>query len=117
MFRQEWSQAFMETVPKISSMPGWQNALASACYQAETAHRRHSKQHRLDFLLCGEHKHPPFKMSIEPKKEASDKKNPEDVEVKMVPEGTFGGTREKPILVEKGEPIPEDTGDEGGGQN
>jgi hypothetical protein len=60
---------------------------------------------------------PPFKMSIEPKKEASDKKNPEDVEVKMVPEGTFGGTREKPILVEKGEPIPEDTGDEGGGQN
>ena len=56
-------------------------------------------------------------MSIEPKKEESDKKNPEDVEVKMVPEGTFGGTREKPILVEKGEPIPEDTGDEGGGQN
>jgi hypothetical protein len=39
----------------------------------------------LDFLLCGEHN--PFKMSIEPKKEESDKKNPEDGEVKMVPEG------------------------------
>jgi len=41
----------------------------------------------------------------------------EDVEVKTVPEGTFGGTIEKPIIVKEGEPIPEDTGDQGGGQN
>jgi len=56
-------------------------------------------------------------MSTEPKKEASDKKNPEDVEVKMVPEGTFGGTIEKPVLFKEGEPIPEDTAEQGGGQN
>jgi hypothetical protein len=56
-------------------------------------------------------------MSTEPKKEESDKKNPEDVEVKIVPEGTFAGTIKKPILVKEGEQIPEDTGDQGGGQN
>ena len=56
-------------------------------------------------------------MSTEPKKEESDKKNIEDVDVKLVPEGTFGGTIEKPILYKEGEAIPEDTGDQGGGQN
>ena len=56
-------------------------------------------------------------MSTEPKKEEADKKNTEDVEVKLVPEGTFGGTIEKPILVKEGQEIPEDTGDQGGGQN
>ena len=56
-------------------------------------------------------------MSTEPKKEKSDKKNAEDVEVKIVPEGTFAGTIEKPILVKEGEPIPENTGDQGGGQD
>ena len=56
-------------------------------------------------------------MSTEPKKEESDEKNAEDVEVKMVPEGTFGGTIEKPILVKEGEPIPDDTGEQGGGQD
>jgi hypothetical protein len=56
-------------------------------------------------------------MSTEPKKEESDKKNTEDVEVKMVPEGTFAGTIEKPILVKEGEPISENTGDQGGGQD
>ncbi|MGA8658657.1 MAG: hypothetical protein WB586_21175 [Chthoniobacterales bacterium] len=56
-------------------------------------------------------------MNTEPKKEQSDKKNTEDVEVKIVPEGTFSGTIEKPMLVKKGEPIPENTGEQGGGQN
>ena len=56
-------------------------------------------------------------MSTNPKKEESDKQETEDVEVKIVPEGTFAGTIEKPILVKKGEPQPEDTGDQGGGQN
>ena len=54
------------------------------------------------------------KMSTEPQKEESDEKRTEDVEVKIVPEGTFGGTIEKPIIVKEGEPIPEDTGDQGG---
>jgi len=52
-------------------------------------------------------------MSTEPKKEESDKQKTEDVEVKMVPEGTFAGTIQKPILVKDGEPIPEDTADQG----
>lgn len=56
-------------------------------------------------------------MSTNPKKEESDNQKTEDVEIKMVPEGTFAGTREKPILVKGGEPQPEDTGDQGGGQN
>ena len=56
-------------------------------------------------------------MSTEPKKEESDKQKTEDVEVEMVPEGTFAGTIQKPILVKEGEPIPEDTADQGGGQN
>ena len=56
-------------------------------------------------------------MSNEPNKEESDQKITEEVEVEFVPEGTFAGTTEKPILVKKGEPVPEDTGDQGGGQN
>jgi hypothetical protein len=59
----------------------------------------------------------PANMSTESKKEESDNKNTEDVEVKIVPEGTFAGTIEKPILVEEGEPIPENTGEQGGGQD
>jgi hypothetical protein len=35
----------------------------------------------------------------------------------VVPEGTFAGTQEKPVLVKDGDPIPADTGDQGGGQN
>jgi len=66
----------------------------------------------IDLLICRE-----AKMSTEPKKEESDKQKTEDVEVKMVPEGTFAGTIQKPILVKDGEPIPEDTADQGGGQN
>jgi hypothetical protein len=56
-------------------------------------------------------------MSTEPKKEESDDKKAEDVEVKFVSEGTFGGTVEKPIVYKEGEPIPEDTAEQGGGQN
>lgn len=35
----------------------------------------------------------------------------------VVPEGAFAGTQEKPVLVKDGNPIPADTGDQGGGQN
>jgi hypothetical protein len=56
-------------------------------------------------------------MSTNPKKEKSDKQKTEDVEVKIVPKGTFAGTIEKAVLVKKGEPQAEDTGDQGGGQN
>jgi hypothetical protein len=59
-------------------------------------------------------------MSTEPNKEESEKKSPEDTEdteVKFVPEGTFGGTIEKPVIYKKGKEVPEDTGDQGGGQN
>jgi hypothetical protein len=42
---------------------------------------------------------------------------PDDVEVKMVPEGTFGGTREKPVEVKDGEEVADDLGEQGGGQN
>jgi hypothetical protein len=55
-------------------------------------------------------------MTTNPKKEKSDKQKTEEVEINIVPKGTFAGTREKPILVKKGKPIPEDTGDQGGGQ-
>jgi hypothetical protein len=36
-------------------------------------------------------------MSTESKEEMVDKKNTENIEVRMVPEGTFAGTIEKPI--------------------
>jgi hypothetical protein len=58
-----------------------------------------------------------LKMSTDPNKEQSDKQKKEDVEIKIVPEGTFAETKEKPILVKKGKPEPEDTGDQGEGQN
>ena len=35
----------------------------------------------------------------------------------FVPEGTFAGTQEKPVLVKDGKPVPADTGDQGRGQN
>ena len=59
----------------------------------------------------------PAKISTNPKRQESDNQKTEDVEIKMVPEGTFAGTIEKPILVKEGVPVPEDTGDQGGGQN
>ena len=77
----------------------------------------HKKHEAIDFLFCCETPTTPAKMSTNPKKEESDKQKTEDVEVKIVPEGTFAGTREKPILVKEDEPDPEDTADQGGGQN
>jgi hypothetical protein len=56
-------------------------------------------------------------MSIESKEKESDSNKTEEREVIVVPEGTFAGTIEKPILVKEGQPIPKDTGDQGGGQN
>ena len=74
----------------------------------------HKQHEAIGFLLCCETP-TPAKMSTNPKKEESDRT--EDVEIKIVPEGTFAGTKEKPILVKKGKPEPEDTADQGGGQN
>jgi hypothetical protein len=63
-------------------------------------------------------RHNPAKMNTNPKEEESDKQKNEDVEIKIVPEGTFAGTKEKPILVKEGKPQPgQDTADQGGGQN
>jgi len=56
-------------------------------------------------------------MSTESKEKEPNKDQTEEREVKVVPEGTFGGTVDKPIFVEGGKQIPEDTGDQGGGQN
>jgi hypothetical protein len=56
------------------------------------------------------------KMSTETN-EQPDKDKIEEREVKVVPEGTFAGSIEKPIIIEEGKPVPEDTGDQGGGQN
>ena len=95
---------------------GWQKALDSAYYRLTLILAGISKPDVDWVLLCLEHEQP-AKMSTEPDKEESAKKNTEDVDVKIVPEGTFGGTIEKPILYKEGEPVPEDTGDQGGGQN
>jgi hypothetical protein len=56
-------------------------------------------------------------MSTEPTKPESDHSVSEDEEVEIISEGTFGGTRKKPVEVEKGKRVPDDTGDQGGGQN
>jgi hypothetical protein len=56
-------------------------------------------------------------MSTASKEETVDSKDTTNIAVRMVPEGTFAGTREKPMLVKDGEPVPENTGDEGAGQN
>jgi hypothetical protein len=56
-------------------------------------------------------------MSTEPKKPEPDKSSAKDIEVETIPEGTFAGTRKKPIEVDSGERVPEDTGDQAGGQN
>ncbi len=49
--------------------------------------------------------------------EETSKENPEKKDkIERVPEGTFGGTRDR--LSEVGdEPVPDDTGDQGHGQN
>jgi hypothetical protein len=56
-------------------------------------------------------------MSTEPTKPESEKSTTEEPDVETVSEGTFAGTREKPAEVKGGKRVPEDTGDQGGGQN
>jgi hypothetical protein len=56
-------------------------------------------------------------MSTEPTKPESEQPVNEDKKVETVSEGTFAGTRKKPAEVKEGERIPDDIGDQGGGQN
>ena len=57
-------------------------------------------------------------MSTEPEETETNAENLErEDEVGRVPEGTFGGTRERLREVEGDEPGPDDTGDQGHGQN
>ncbi len=50
--------------------------------------------------------------------EETSEENPEKKEkIQRVPEGTFGGTRDRLSEVEGDEPAPDDTGDQGHGQN
>jgi hypothetical protein len=56
-------------------------------------------------------------MSKDPKRPESETPSSEDEQVEMVPEGTFAGTQEKPVKSREGERLPDDTGDQGGGQN
>ena len=55
-------------------------------------------------------------MSTEPE-EASEENPEKKGKIQRVPEGTFAGTRKKPVEVKEGEPVPDDTGDQGAGQN
>jgi hypothetical protein len=55
-------------------------------------------------------------MSTEP--EAASEENPgKKDKIERVPEGTFSGTRDRLSEVEGDEPVPDDTGDQGHGQN
>jgi hypothetical protein len=55
-------------------------------------------------------------MNIEP--EETGEENPEkEIKVERVPEPMFGGTRERLSEVTDDRPAPDDTGDQGGGQN
>jgi len=56
-------------------------------------------------------------MSTEPTEPESGRSVSKDDEIEVVPEGTFAGTRKKPVEVKEGEPVPDDTGDQGAGQN
>ncbi len=50
--------------------------------------------------------------------EETSEENPEKKEkIERVPEGTFGGTRDRLSEAESDEPAPDDTGDKGRGQN
>jgi hypothetical protein len=56
-------------------------------------------------------------MNKEPTRPESDRSDSKGDEFEVVPEGTFAGTRKRPVEVKQGEPIPDDTGDQGAGQN
>jgi hypothetical protein len=60
--------------------------------------------------------HPRNEMNTGP--EETSEENPEKKEkIERVPEGTFGGTRDRLSEAEGDEPAPDDTGDQGRGQN
>ena len=55
-------------------------------------------------------------MNTEPEETAEE--NPEkQIEIERIPEPMFPGTRERLSVVHRDEPAPDDTGDQGGGQN
>jgi hypothetical protein len=56
-------------------------------------------------------------MSAVPEKKSARGDKPKDFEVRIIPEGTFAGQINKPQLIKRGEVMPQDTGDQGGGQN
>ena len=56
-------------------------------------------------------------MSNEPTRPESDRSDSKDDELEVVPEETFAGTRKRPVEVKQGERVPDDTGDQGAGQN
>ena len=49
--------------------------------------------------------------------EPTSEQKADDVDLRIFPEGTFAGTIEKALFVKEGEVVPDDTGDQGGGQN
>jgi hypothetical protein len=55
-------------------------------------------------------------MSTEPEETSQENLERKD-KIERVPEGTFGGTRERLSEVEGDEQVPDDTGDQGHGQN
>jgi hypothetical protein len=55
-------------------------------------------------------------MSTEPEETRRENLEREE-KVERVPEGTFGGTRERIRKIEGDEPVADDTGDQGEGQN
>jgi hypothetical protein len=57
-------------------------------------------------------------MRTEPEETETNAENLErDDKIERVPEGTFGGTRERLREVEGDEPVSDDAGDQGQGQN
>jgi hypothetical protein len=57
-------------------------------------------------------------MRTEPEETETNAENLErEDKIERVPEGTFGGTRERLREVEGDEPVPDDTGDQEQGQN
>jgi hypothetical protein len=56
-------------------------------------------------------------MSTEPTKLESGQSASEDEKMETISEGTFAGTRKRPIEVKEGERVPDDTADQGGSQN
>ena len=57
-------------------------------------------------------------MRTEPEETETNAENLErEDKIERVPEGTFGGTRDRLSEVEGDEPVPDDTGDQGHGQN